>query len=107
MEIEELDALAGKEAAAGAASATTTVRAQWRLSVADDAASQTGTCTARQPVRSMGIDELALAWSRALADISSALAAAIFSLLAVCRPADRHPRLEPGFRRFAGRGPRW
>jgi len=68
MEIEELDALAGKEA---------TVRAQWRLSVADNAASQTGTCTARQPLRSTGIDELVLAWSRALADISSALAASI------------------------------
>jgi uncharacterized lipoprotein YmbA len=68
MEIEELDALAGKEA---------TVRARWRWSVADNAASQTGTCTARQPLRSTGIDELVLAWSRALADISSALAASI------------------------------
>jgi uncharacterized lipoprotein YmbA len=68
IEIEELDALAGKEA---------TVRAQWRLSVADNAVSQTGTCTARQPLRSTGIDELVLAWSRALADISSALAASI------------------------------
>jgi uncharacterized lipoprotein YmbA len=68
MEIEELDALAGKEA---------TVRAQWRLSVRDNTASQTGTCTARQPLRSTGIDELVLAWSRALADISSALAASI------------------------------
>jgi uncharacterized lipoprotein YmbA len=68
MEIEELDALAGKEA---------TVRAQWRLSVRDNAASQTSTCTARQPLQSTGIDELVLAWSRALADISSALAASI------------------------------
>jgi uncharacterized lipoprotein YmbA len=68
MQIEELDALAGKEA---------TVRARWRLSVRDDAASQTGTCTARQSLRTTGIDELALAWSRALADISSALAASI------------------------------
>jgi uncharacterized lipoprotein YmbA len=68
MEIEELDALAGKEAA---------VRAQWRLSVRDSAASQTGTCTARQPLRSTDIDELVLAWSRALADISSTLAASI------------------------------
>jgi uncharacterized protein len=69
MEIEELDALAGKEA---------TVRARWRLSVRDNAAaSQTGTCTARQPLRSTGIDELVLAWSRALADISSAVAASI------------------------------
>jgi uncharacterized protein len=68
MEIEELDALAGKEA---------TVRARWRWSVRDNAASQTGTCTARQPLRSTGIDELVLAWSRALADISSALAASI------------------------------
>jgi uncharacterized lipoprotein YmbA len=68
MKIEELDALAGKEA---------TVRAQWRLSVRDNAASQTGTCTARQALRSTGIDDLVLAWSRALADISSALAASI------------------------------
>jgi uncharacterized lipoprotein YmbA len=68
MEIEELDALAGKEA---------TVRARWRGSVADNAASQTGTCTARQPLSSTSIDELVLAWSRALADISSALAASI------------------------------
>jgi uncharacterized lipoprotein YmbA len=68
MEIEELDALAGKEA---------TVRAHWRLSVRDNSASQTGTCTARQPLRGTGIDELVLAWSRALADISSALAASI------------------------------
>jgi uncharacterized lipoprotein YmbA len=68
MDIEELDALAGKEA---------TVRALWRLSAKDSAASQTGTCTARQPLQSTGIDELVLAWSRALADISSALAASI------------------------------
>jgi uncharacterized lipoprotein YmbA len=68
MQIEELDALAGKEA---------TVRAQWRLSARDAAASQTGTCTARQPLSSTSIDELVLAWSRALADISSALAASI------------------------------
>ena len=68
MEIEELDALAGKEA---------TVRAQWRLSVTDSAASQTGTCTAHQPLRGTDIDEIVLAWSRALADISSAVAASI------------------------------
>jgi uncharacterized lipoprotein YmbA len=68
MKIEELDALAGKEA---------TVRAQWRLSARDTAASQTGTCTARQPLQSTGIDELVLAWSRALAEISSAVAASI------------------------------
>jgi len=68
MEIEELDALAGTEAR---------VRARWSLSVRVDAASQTGTCTARQPLRSGDIDELVLAWSRALADISSAVAASI------------------------------
>ena len=68
MEIDELDALAGKEAS---------VRAQWRLSVKDSTASQTGTCTAHQPLRGTSIDELVLAWSRALADISSALAASI------------------------------
>jgi hypothetical protein len=68
VKIEELDALAGKEA---------TVRAQWRLSAREDSASKTGTCTAHQPLQSMGIDELVLAWSRALADISSALATSI------------------------------
>jgi uncharacterized protein len=68
MQIEEWDALAGKEAI---------VRAHWRLSVRDSAASQAGTCTARQPLRGTDIDELALAWSRALADVSSALAASI------------------------------
>jgi uncharacterized lipoprotein YmbA len=68
VKIEQLDALAGKEA---------TVRARWRLSVTDNAASQTGICTARQPLRSTDIDDLVLAWSRALADISSALAASI------------------------------
>jgi uncharacterized protein len=93
MEIEELDALAGKEA---------TVRAQWRLSVAGNAAAQTGTCTAHQPLRSTGIDELVLAWSHALADISSAVAASIQH-----RSADRHPRLEPWFPTFASTGPRW
>jgi uncharacterized lipoprotein YmbA len=68
VEIEELDALAGKEA---------TVRARWRLSVRDDGASQTITCTAHQPLRGKDIDDLVLAWSRALADISSAVAASI------------------------------
>jgi uncharacterized lipoprotein YmbA len=68
MDIEQLDALAGKDV---------TVRAQWRLSIKDDDASRTGTCTARQPLRSADIDETVLAWSRALGDISSALAAAI------------------------------
>jgi uncharacterized lipoprotein YmbA len=65
IEIEELDALAAKEA---------TVRARWRFSAADPGGSQTGTCTARQPLRSTSIDELVLAWSRALADISLSLA---------------------------------
>ena len=68
MKIEELDALAGKEA---------TVRARWRLSVRGNTASNTGNCTARQPLQSPGIDELMLAWSRALSDISAALAASI------------------------------
>jgi uncharacterized protein len=68
MEIEELDALAGKDA---------TVRARWTFSGPEVGASQTGACTARQPLQSTDIDELVLAWSRALADISSALAASI------------------------------
>ena len=81
VEIEELDALAGKEA---------TVRAQWRLSAKDSTAAQTGACTARQPLQSTAVDELVLAWSRALADISSAVAASIQH-----RSADLHPRPEP------------
>ena len=64
VDIEELDALAGKEA---------TVRARWRLSDAGNTASRAGTCTARQPLQNTEIDALVLAWSRALADISSAL----------------------------------
>lgn len=68
MDIEELDAVAGKEA---------TIRARWRLSVSDGTASQTGSCIARQPVRGTTIDELVLAWSRALADISSEIATCI------------------------------
>jgi uncharacterized protein len=68
VDIEELDALAGKEAI---------VRAQWKLSVRGNTASRTGSCSARQPLRTTNLDELVLAWSRALADISSALAASI------------------------------
>jgi uncharacterized protein len=68
VDIEELDALAGKEA---------TVRARWRLSDAGNTASRAGTCTARQPLQNTEIDALVLAWSRALADISSALADSI------------------------------
>jgi uncharacterized protein len=68
VDIEELDALAGKEA---------TVRARWKLSVKGDTASQTGTCSARQPLQSTNLDDLVLAWSRSLADISTRLAASI------------------------------
>lgn len=68
VDIEELDALAGKEA---------TVRARWRLSDAGNTASRAGTCTARQPLQNTEIDALVLAWSHALADISSALADSI------------------------------
>jgi len=68
MDIEQMDALAGKDV---------TVRAQWRVSIKDEDASRTGTCTARQPLRSADIDETVLAWSRALGDISSALASSI------------------------------
>lgn len=68
VDIEELDALAGKEA---------TVRARWKLAVKGDAASQTGICSARQPLRTIDLDALVLAWSGALLDISDYLAASI------------------------------
>jgi uncharacterized lipoprotein YmbA len=68
VEIEELDALAGKEA---------TVRARWKLFVSGNTASRTGTCAARQPLHTTNLDELVLAWSRSLSDISAHLAASI------------------------------
>ena len=68
IDIEELDALTGKEA---------TVRGRWRLSGTDAAVLETGACISRQVLPSADIDELVLAWSRGLTDISSALALSI------------------------------
>ena len=68
IDIEELDALAGKDA---------TVRARWRLSGADAAVLETGACTSKQALPTADIDGLVLAWSRGLGDISSTLALSI------------------------------
>jgi len=68
IDIEELDALTGREA---------TVRGRWRLSGTDTTVLETGACTSRRVLPSADIDELVLAWSRGLADISSALALSI------------------------------
>lgn len=68
IDIEELDALAGREA---------TVLARWQLSGTDAAVLETGACISRQVLPSADIDELVLAWSRGLTDISSALALSI------------------------------
>ena len=68
IDIEELDALNGREA---------TVRGRWRLSNTDATVLETGACTSKQSLPSADIDELVLAWSRGLTDISSALALSI------------------------------
>lgn len=68
IDIEELDALIGKEA---------TVRGRWRLSGTDAAVLETGTCSSKQVLPTADIDELVLAWSRSLSDISSAVALSI------------------------------
>jgi len=68
IDIEELDALVGKEA---------TVRGRWRLSATDTAVLETGACSSKQVLPTADIDDLVLAWSRGLTDISSALALSI------------------------------
>ena len=68
IDIEELDALIGKEA---------TVRGRWRLSGTDADVLESGTCTSKQVLPTADIDELVLAWSRGLSDISSAVAISI------------------------------
>jgi ABC-type transport auxiliary lipoprotein component len=68
IDIEELDALIGREA---------TVRGRWRLSGTDTTVLETGACTSRRVLQSADIDELVLAWSRGLSDISSALALSV------------------------------
>jgi len=68
IDIEELDAILGKEA---------TVRGRWRLSGTDTSEIETGACTSKQVLPTADIDELVLAWSRGLTDISSALALSI------------------------------
>ena len=68
IDIEELDALIGKEA---------TVRGRWRLSGTDAVVLEGGTCTSKQVLSTADIDDLVLAWSRGLSDISAAVATAI------------------------------
>ena len=68
IDIEELDGIIGKEA---------TVRGRWRLSGTETRVIETGACTSKQALPTADIDELVLAWSRGLTDISSALALSI------------------------------
>jgi uncharacterized protein len=68
VDVEELDAVAGKEA---------TVRVRWEVTSADRSTSQVGEQISRQPLSGTDIDGVVLAWSRALAEVSSAIAASI------------------------------
>ena len=68
VDVEALDAVAGKEA---------TVRLRWEVSSADRSTSQVGERVSRQPLSGADIDDVVLAWSRALAEVSSAIAASI------------------------------
>lgn len=68
VDVEELDAVAGKEA---------TVRVRWEVSAADRSTSQVGERVSRQPLSGADVDEVVLAWSRGLAEVSSAIAASI------------------------------
>jgi uncharacterized protein len=68
VDIEEFSALAGQEA---------TVRARWKVVSAAQATSRIGEYTSRQPVPSAQMDAFVLAWSRGLAEVSSAIAASL------------------------------
>ena len=68
IDIEEFSALAGQEA---------TVRARWKVSSTAQATSRVGEYTSRQPVPNAQMDALVLAWSRGLAEVSSAIAASL------------------------------
>jgi uncharacterized lipoprotein YmbA len=68
VDVEELEAVAGKEAI---------VRVRWEVSSADRSTSQVGERISRQPLSGADIDDVVLAWSRALAEVSSAIATSI------------------------------
>jgi len=68
VDIDEFSALAGQEA---------TVRARWKVTSAADDISQVGEYTSRQPVPNTQLDGVVLAWSRGLAEVSSAIAASL------------------------------
>jgi uncharacterized protein len=68
VDIEEFSALPGQEA---------TVRARWKVASAAPSASQVGEYTSRQPVPNAQLDGVVLAWSRGLAEVSSAIAASL------------------------------
>ena len=70
VDIEEFSALTGQEA---------TVRARWKWQVTSAAhdTSQVGEYTSRQPVPNTQLDGVVLAWSRGLAELSSAIAASL------------------------------
>jgi uncharacterized lipoprotein YmbA len=70
VDIEEFSALAGREV---------TVRARWSWQVTSAAhdTSRVGEYTSRQPVPSGPLDGVVLAWSRGLAEVSSAIAASL------------------------------
>jgi uncharacterized lipoprotein YmbA len=68
VDIEEFSALAGQEA---------TVRARWKVASAAQSTSQVDEHTSRQPVPNAQLDGVVLAWSRALAELSLAIAASL------------------------------
>jgi uncharacterized lipoprotein YmbA len=73
VDIEEFSALAGQGA---------TVRARWKVTSTAPATSRVGEYTSRQQVPNAQMDGLVLAWSRGLAEVSSAIAASLR-----CQPA--------------------
>jgi uncharacterized protein len=70
VDIEELSALAGQ-------AVTVRARWEWKVTSAAQDTSQVGEYTSRQPVPDARLDGVVLAWSRGLADVSSAIAASL------------------------------
>ena len=62
IDFEEFDAWLGQEAV---------LRARWRLDMGDTGVA--GVCSSRQPLRGGEIDELVLAWSRGLGEMTASL----------------------------------
>jgi uncharacterized protein len=63
IDFEEFDARLGQEAF---------FRARWRLAMGDSGV--TGVCSSRQPLHGGDVDELVLAWSRGLSEMTASLA---------------------------------